>query len=98
MTEPTNSKRKLTKNSESVARHEVFPDDVLRLVFAFSSVDAQSISNIQRTCRTTRRWNYHTLQELKLDWIYKNVEEVLGAGGTKYLRDGLLTKIIMSTN
>ena len=90
MTEPTNSKR--TKNRESVGRHQVFPDHVLRLVFKFLE-DAQSISNIQRTCRTTRRWEYHTLQEWKLDWVYKNVEEVLGAEKTKNLRDGLLTEI-----
>ena len=71
---------------------KVFPDDVLPLVFAFL-VDAQSICNIQRTCRTTGRWNYDTLQEWKLDWVYKNVEEVLGAEETIQLRDGLLTKI-----
>ena len=96
MTEPMNSLLVFTKHWGFVGRHKVFPDDVLPLVFAFL-VDAQSICNIQRTCRTTRRWNYHTLQELKLDWIYKNVEEVLGAGGTKYLRDGLLTKVNLNT-
>ena len=61
-------------------------------------MDAQSICNIQRTCRTTRRWNYDTLQEWKLDWVYKNVEEVLGAEKTKQLRDGLLTKINLRYN
>ena len=92
MTEPVNSLLVFTKNWGFVGRHKVFPDDVLPLVFEFL-VDAQSISNIQRTCRTTRRWNYDTLQEWKLDWVYKNVEEVVGAGRTKRLRDGLLTKI-----
>ena len=71
---------------------QVFPDDVLRLVFAFL-VDAQSICNIQRTCRTTRRWKYDKLHEWKLDWVYKNVENVIGAEETKQLRDGLLTEI-----
>ena len=61
-------------------------------------MDAQSISNIQRTCRTTRRWNYDTLQEWKLDWVYKNVENVLGAEKTKQLRDGLLTEIYLWGN
>ena len=92
MTEPMNSLLVFTKHWGFVGRHKVFPDDVLPLVFAFL-VDAQSISNIQRTCRTTRRWNYDTLQEWKLDWVYKNVENVLGADKTKQLRDGLLTKI-----
>ena len=92
MTEPMNSLLVFTKHWGFVGRHKVFPDDVLPLVFAFL-VDAQSISNIQRTCRTTRRWKYDTLQELKLDWVYKNVEEVLGADKTKKLRDGLLTEI-----
>ena len=77
--------------------HVVFPDDVLPLVFAFL-VEAQSICNIQRTCRTSRRWNYDTLQEWKLDWVYKNVEEVLGAERTIQLRDGLLTDIDLSYN
>ena len=95
MTEPMNSLLVFTKHWGFVGRHKVFPDDVLPLVFAFL-VDAQSISNIQRTCRTTRRWNYHTLQKMKLDWldwVYKNVEEILGAEKTMQLRDGLLTKI-----
>ena len=92
MTEPMNSLLVFTKHWGFVGRHKVFPDDVLPLVFAFL-MDAQSICNIQRTCRATRRWKYDTLQELKLDWVYKNVEEVLGADKTKQLRDGLLTKI-----
>ena len=92
MTEPMNSLLVFTKHWGFVGRHKVFPDDVLPLVFAFL-VDAQSICNIQRTCRTTRRWNYDTLQEWKLDWVYKNVEEVLGGEKTIQLRDGLLTKI-----
>ena len=92
MTEQTNSLLAFTNHWGFVGRHQVFPNDVLPKVFAFL-VDAQSISNIQRTCRTTRRWNYDTLQEWKLDWVYKNVEEVVGAGRTKRLRDGLLTKI-----
>ena len=81
MTEPMNSLLVFTKHWGFVGRHKVFPDDVLPLVFAFL-VDAQSICNIQRTCRATRRWNYHTLQEWKLDWVYKNVKEVLGAEKT----------------
>ena len=95
MTEPMNSLLVFTKHWGFVGRHKVFPDDVLPLVFAFL-VDAQSICNIQRTCRTTRRWKYDTLQEWKIDWVYKNVEEVLGAGRTKRLRDGLLTTIIIN--
>ena len=82
MTEPINSLLVFTKNWGFVGERNVFPDDVLLLVFAFL-VDAQSICNIQRTCRTTRRWNYHTLQEWKLDWMYKNVEGFLGAGKDK---------------
>ena len=97
MTEPINSLLVFTKHWGFVGRHKVFPDDVLPLVFAFL-VDAQSISNIQRTCRTTRRWNYDTLHEWKLDWVYKNVEEVLGAEKTIQLRDGLLTDIDLSYN
>ena len=92
MTEPTSSLLVFTKHWGFVGRHKVFPDDVLPLVFAFL-VDAQSICNIQRTCRTTRRWKYDELQELKLGWVYKNVENILGADKTKQLRDGLLTKI-----
>ena len=94
MTEPMNSLLAFTKNWGFVGGRKVFPDDVLPLVFAFL-FDAQSICNIQRTCHTTRRWEYHTLQEWKLDWVYKNVEEVLGAEKTKNLRDGLLTKIYL---
>ena len=97
MTEPMNSLLAFTKNWGFVGRHKVFPDDVLPLVFAFL-VDAQSISNIQRTCRTTRRWKYHILQEWKLGWVYKNVEEVLGAEKTIQLRNGLLTKINLWDN
>ena len=93
MTEPMNSLLVFTKHWGFVGRHKVFPDDVLPLVFAFL-VDAQSICNIQRTCRTTRRWKYDKLHEWKLDWVYKNVEEVLGAEKTIQLRDGLLTEII----
>ena len=92
MTEPMHSLLVFTKRWGFIGRHQVFPEDVLPLVFAFL-VDAQSICNIQQTCTTTRRWNYDTLQEWKLDWVYKNVEEVLGAGRTKRLRDLLLTKI-----
>ena len=97
MTEPMNSLVVFTKNWGFVGRHKVFPDDVLPLVFAFL-VDARSISNIQRTCRTNRRWKYDKLQELKLDWVYKNVENVLGADKTKQLRDGLLTEIHLGVN
>ena len=57
-------------------------------------MDPQTICTIQRTCCTTRRWNYDTLQEWKLDWMYKNVEEVLGARRTNQLRDGSLTSVI----
>ena len=97
MTEQTNSLLVFTKHWGSVGGRKVFPDDVLLLVFEFL-VDAQSISNIQRTCRTNRRWKYDKLQELKLDWVYKNVENVLGADKTKQLRDGLLTKINLNWN
>ena len=97
MTEPMNSLLVFTKHWGFVGRHKVFPDDVLPLVFAFL-VDAQSICNIQRTCRTTRRWNYDTLQEWKLDWVYKNVKRFLGPDKTKQLRDGLLTKINLNWN
>eukprot|EP00944_MAST-04C_sp_MAST-4C-sp1_P015636 g15636.t1 len=97
MAEPMNSLVVFTKNWGFVGRHKVFPDDVLPLVFAFL-VDEQSICNIQRTCRTTRRWNYDTLQDWKLDWVYKNVEEILGAEKTIQLRDGLLTDIDLSYN
>ena len=97
MTEQTNSLLVFTNHWGFVGRHQVFPNDVLPKVFAFL-VDAQSISNIQRTCRTTRHWNYDTLHEWKLDWVYKNVEEVLGAEKTKNLRDGLLTKINLRGN
>ena len=97
MTEPLNSLLVFTKHWGSVGRHKVFPDDVLPRVFEFL-VDAQSICNIQRTCRTTRRWKYDKLQEWKLDWVYKNVENVLGADKTKQLRDGLLTKIYLNWN
>ena len=97
MTEPMNSLLVFTKHWGFVGRHKVFPDDVLPLVFAFL-VDAQSICNIQRTCRTTRRWNYDTLQDWKLDWVYKNVEEILTAEKTIQLRDGLLTDIDLSYN
>ena len=94
MTEQTNSLLVFTKHWGSVGGRKVFPDDVLLLVFAFL-VDAQSICNIQRTCRTTRRWNYDTLHGWKLDWVYKNVEEVLGARRTNQLRDGSLTSIYL---
>ena len=94
MTEPVNSLLVFTKHWGFVGRHKVFPDDVLPLVFAFL-VDAQSISNIQRTCRTTRRWKYDKLHEWKLDWVYKNVENVIGAEKTIQLRDGLLTEIYL---
>ena len=97
MTEPMDSLLVFTKNWGFVGRHKVFPDDVLPLVFAFL-VDAQSISNIQRTCRTNRRWKYDTLHEWKLDWVYKNVEEVLGGEKTIQLRDGLLTDIFYLNN
>ena len=97
MTEPRNSLVVFTKNWGFVGIYKVFPDDVLPLVFAFL-MDAQSICNIQRTCRTTRRWKYDTLQEWKLDWVYKNVEEVLGAERTIQLRDGLLTRIDLRVN
>ena len=97
MTEPINSLLVFTKNWGFVGERNAFPDDVLLLVFAFL-VDAQSICNIQRTCRTTRRWKYDTLQEWKLDWVYKNVEEVLGAEKTIQLRDGLLTTIYLHGN
>ena len=69
----------------------------MQLVFAFL-VDPHCISNIQRTCRTTRRWNYHTLQKWKLDLVYKNVEEVLGREKTKQLRDGSLFDIYLELN
>ena len=97
MTEPMNSLLAFTKNWGSVGGRKVFPDDVLPLVFAFL-VDAQSICNIQRTCRTTRRWNYHNLQVWKLDWVYKNLEDVLGVEKTIQLRDGLLTGINLECN
>ena len=97
MTEPMNSLLVFTKHWGFVGRHKVFPDDLLPLVFAFL-VDAQSISNIQRTCRTTRRWKYDKLHEWKLDWVYKNVENVLGAEKTIQLRDGLLTEIRLGRN
>ena len=84
MAEPMNSLLVFTNHWGFVGRRKVFPDDVLPRVFELL-VDAQSISNIQRTCRTTRHWNYDTLQEWKLDWVYKNFEEVLGAGRTKQL-------------
>ena len=70
MTEPMNSLLVFTQHWESVGGRKVFPDDVLRLVFAFL-VDAQSISNIQQACRTTRRWKYDTLQEWKKNWLRK---------------------------
>ena len=54
-------------------------------------------SNIQRTCHTTRRWNYHILQEWKLDWVYKNVESFRNEKTIK-LRDGLLTDIFLEDN
>ena len=97
MTEPRNSLLPFTKHWGFVGRHKVFPDDVLPLVFAFL-VDAQSICNIQRTCRATRRWNYHNLQVWKLDWVYKNLEDVLGVEKTIQLRDGLLTEINLLCN
>ena len=95
MTEPRNSLVVFTKNWGFIGRDKVFPDDVLPLVFAFL-VDAQSICNIQRTCRTTRRWNYDTLREWKR--VYKNVEGVLGATKAKQLCDGLLTVIDLRWN
>ena len=97
MTEPKNSLVVFTKIWESDDGHKVFPEDVLRFVFTFLA-DAQSICNIQQTCRATRRWNYDTLQDWKLDWVYKNVEEILGAEKTIQLRDGLLTKINLQGN
>ena len=78
------------KASKKPKGRKVFPDDVLPLVFAFLVI--LKVFLYQRTCRTTRRWNYDTLKELKLDWVYKNVEEVLGAEETIQLRDGLVTK------
>ena len=72
------------------AKKGQLPKDLLNAVFAFLVVDPQTICTIQRTCCTTRRWDYDTLQEWKLDWMYKNVEEVLGA-----LRDGSLTSIYL---
>ena len=73
------------------------PEDVLRVVFAFL-VDPQSVSSIQQTCRTTRRWKYDTLHQWKLDWVYKNMEVFLGAEETKRLRDGSLTSISLYDN
>ena len=97
MTEPINSLLVFTKNWGFVGERNAFPDGVLLLVFAFL-VDAQSICNIQRTCRTTRRWNYHTLRKLKLDLVYKNVEGVLGGEKTKQLRNGSLFDIYLELN
>ena len=51
MTEPMNSLLVFTKHWGFVGRQKIFPDDALPLIFAFL-VDAQSICNIQRTCRT----------------------------------------------
>ena len=73
------------------------PEDVWQVVFAFL-VDPQSISSIQQTCRTTRRWKYDTLHQWKLDWVYKNMEVFLGAEETKRLRDGSLTSIKLRYN
>ena len=97
MTEPMNSLLVFTKHWGFVGRHKVFPDDLLPLVFAFL-VDAQSICNIQRTCRTTRGWNNHILHKWKLDWVCENVKDIFGAERTKRLRDGLLTKISLYRN
>ena len=55
------------------AKRGQLPKDLLNAVFAFLVVDPQTICTIQRTCCTTRRWNYDTLQEWKLDWMYENV-------------------------
>ena len=77
------------------AKRGQLPKDLLNAVFAFLVVDPQTICTIQRTCCTTRHWNYDTLQEWKLDWMYKNVEEVLGARRTNQLRDGSLTSIYL---
>ena len=78
-------------------KRKVLPTDVLHVIFAFL-VDPQSICTIQQTCRTTRCWNYHILQKWKLDWVYKNVEGVLGGEKTKQLRDGSLTEIVLRSN
>merc|ERR1711871_966864 len=77
------------------AKRGELSEDMLNAVFAFLVVDPQTICTIQRTCCTFRHWNYDTLHQWKLDWVYKNVEEVLGARRTNQLRDGSLTSIYL---
>ena len=63
------------------------PEAVWSVVFTYL-VDAQSICNIQRTCRRTRLWKQDTLRELKLDWVYKSFKLFLGCETTEQLRNG----------
>eukprot|EP00944_MAST-04C_sp_MAST-4C-sp1_P005042 g5042.t1 len=92
-----NSLLVFTKRWGFIGRHQVFPEDVLPLVFAFL-VDAQSICNIQQTCTTTRRWKYDTLNKWKLDHVYKNVEKLLGTEVTLDLRDGWWTELSLRSS
>ena len=58
-------------------RSNNLPRAVWSIVFTYL-VDPQSVRTIQLICRRTRFWNHDRLRELKLDWVYNNVEALLG--------------------
>lgn len=68
----------------------VLPGDVLALVFEFL-VDNQSICRIQLVCRASRSWKQRAMHRRRLDWVYRNVEVVLGSAKMYQLRNPLLT-------
>ena len=74
-------------------KSKVLPEEVIFYLFEEFLVDPQSISCLQRTCRSTRLWKHKLLYKFKLDWVYNYVKKIMGAEKTKQLRDGLLTEI-----
>ena len=82
---------KRQKTACAVAK-PLFNVDILRLISKLLP-DPQTLSNWQLTCKEFRKLVQDQLFKLKLDWVYNNVEEVLGVEKTKQLRDGLLTQI-----
>ena len=87
----------MTEIASVFGESDVVPEVVWSVVFTYL-VDAQSIYNIQLTCRRTRLWKQDALREFKLDWVYNNIESFLGDEMTEQLRDGLLTEISLGCN
>ena len=97
-----NKKRKLLDTTLPIEevlfyRSNNLPRAVWFIVFSYL-VDPRSIRTIQLICRKTRFWNHDRLDELKLDWVYNNVEALLGGERTAQLRNGSLTSISFYEN